>query len=221
MSSPGNPSNSFIIQGGFVPSDDTSEGVSTVNVSVEDYTADDQAALLLDDEEGDPLAIWSDFRVINYYEIDMHRYMAGITSPNGFQGDTAAFFQLAGPTLLWLSRWTACRISKRPEIPDPPDIEDENWIMLDLEYEPHSIALLKDGITPIYRISGLFTFGYRKLSTTKGNVLDLMAFGRPPWIQDIPIRSVGGITKTPSLIDSSTGTGSSSVSPGNSGSSSQ
>lgn len=201
MSSPGSAGGN---QGGnnpFVQLDDTSEGVATVTIDDSDLNVIDNDAILIDDLEGDYFAIWTDYRVTNYFEYDWHRYMAGITSPDGFQGQnggngtstfgTAAFFQLAAPTLFWMSDWTASRIEKAPQIPDPIQLYDKNWIILDQHYEVANVVLMRDAKTPLYRITGTYSYGHRNPGPLS-NILFLMNFGRPPWINYTSIpRNVG------------------------------
>ena len=154
---------------------------SIVTNNTEDLKAQDTKGIFIDDRPGEVYSIWTDFRVVNYFEYDMRRYMGAITSPTGFQGDTVAFYQLGAPTLLWISRWTACRIHHGPVIPNPDKLNDTDWVVLDKQYEPMHLIMMRDGVTPLYRISGMFSFGHRKPDRF-GNILTLMNYSRPPWV---------------------------------------
>ncbi|RJQ24619.1 hypothetical protein C4577_07570 [Candidatus Parcubacteria bacterium] len=183
--------------------DSTAGNIATVIVGTPDLNADGAVNTILPEDEEDPFAMWTDFTVMNYYEYDLHRYMAGMTSPDPFDGATAAFFQLAAPTMLWMSRWTCCRLSIAPDIPTPISFEDEDWVTMDEQYETASIVTLKDATTPLYRISGLYVFGHRNPSKQL-NILNLMNFGRPPWITTEIGRNVGQeCQQVSNVIDSS------------------
>jgi hypothetical protein len=195
-------------------------GIAQVSINESELFPSDYSALIVDDATDDNLAIWTDYQIMNKYEVNYHRWMLGITSPEGFDGGTAAFVQTAAPKLFWMSRWTACRISTAPTIPDPDAITDKNWILLATHYEPFSIRLMNDGITPIYRISGVFVYGYKNFNTK--NVLNYMSYGRPAWIDSVVPRNVGVVTthQGTNIIDSAQGskvTGARQVSPGNPG----
>lgn len=148
-----------------------------------DILPDDELGKYLDDDSPD-IAIWTDYEIENRYEYDYHRYMMGISSPNQFQGGKAAFVQLASPTLLWISDWTACRFYQQPTIPDPNEPEGQpnsDWVLLDIIPETFSVDLQADGVTPLYRISGIYVYGHKNPST---NVFNYIAFGRPAWLED-------------------------------------
>jgi hypothetical protein len=142
-------------------------------------TDDDEGALYNDG--GDPAGVYTDYKIVNRYEKDRHLYMLPISSPGGFGGgNLAAFVQLAAPTLLWISDWTACRFNSKPEIPDPT-LTDSNWVLLDEHYEPFMLTVAANGSTPLYRISGTFVYGNRNPSTA---TIDDINFPRPPWLKD-------------------------------------
>lgn len=166
----------------FDPLDSLTEIQEIPQAEVEfgDVTDDDQLSLFEDDE-----GIWVDYLVVNRYEKDYHRYMMGITSPDGFLGDSAAFVQLASPTLLWVADWTAAKYGERPKIPDPVQRIDD-WVLLDEQYEPSMLAVASDGVTPIYRISGTYVYGHRRPSL---DTINDLVFPQAPWITD-------GLTRT-------------------------
>lgn len=129
--------------------------------------------------------IFTDYEVVNRYENPQHRYMLGITSPSGFNGQSAAFVQLASPTLLWVSDWTALKWNGMPTIPDPTS-QDDTWVLLAKYYQPAMLVINPaDGQTPGYRISGTYVYGKKNPST---DVIDDISFARPPWIDNVPPR---------------------------------
>lgn len=137
-------------------------------------------------DPGEEQQLWTDFKIRNKFEKDHHRYMMGITSPNGFEGASVAFVQLASPTLLWIADWTACRYNIQPDIPDPTPA-DTNWVLLDEHYEPTMLTVGADQITPLYRISGTYVYGHKNpASVTVSNI----NYARPPWLENSFVRNV-------------------------------
>ena len=122
----------------------------------------------------------ADTKIFSRYEKDRGVYAAGISSPDGFKGDSVAFFQLFSPVLLWIVDWTSCKVGAKPEVPDPTS-KDSNWILLDENWEPSMMSLMPDGETPIFRLSGTFVYGCRN---PKAKTNQNVTFPRPPWIQD-------------------------------------
>ena len=154
---------------------------------------------------------FTDFKVRNRYERDLHRYQLGLTTPNGFQGASCAFVQMAAPTLLWICDWTACRFRTPPIVPDPETLV-ENWVLLDVLPETASLGVGPDGATPLYRISGTYVYGHRNPS---GDVFRDIAFPRPPWLEDVFDRSMPDNLLEKGLSEAtSTGGAAAIVSPG-------
>lgn len=138
---------------------------------------DDQGALFQNTQDD---SVWNDYMVVNRYEYDPHRYMAGVTSPNGFGGAKAAFFQLTTPTFLWVADWTAYKSNDTPEIPDPTPA-DPNWVFLGMyPAESAMLTVAADGVTGRFRLSGTYVYGHQNPPT---NPWDEVVFGRPPWLQ--------------------------------------
>ncbi len=150
--------------------------VTTETVS-ENVPTGDQAAQFL---TANDRSIYTDYRVMNRFEADGHKYMLGITSPGGFNGGSAAFVQLAAKTLLWISDWTASRMGDFPIIPNPEPV-DTSWVLLDEHVEPAQLSVAADGVTPFYRISGTYVYGHKNPAAT--TIRDIM-FPRPPWLAD-------------------------------------
>lgn len=148
----------------------------------------------------DKKSILADYEIFNTYEKDQHKYMMGITSPNGFQGNSVAFVQLAAPTLLWISRWTACQAGSEPPIPDT-DVGDSSWILLDEIIEPVMMNCMPDGTNPIYRINGTYVYGNTNPNArTTANTV----FPRPPNVKDVFTRTISASLLTQNLINQRT-----------------
>src|SRR5258708_321376 len=124
-------------------------------VIVGSVSFDDQKALFHNDGNG----VWTDYEIFNRYEGDKHIYMLGLTSPTPFQGKSVAFVQIAAPTLLWICEWTSCRVTKIPFVPNPV-VSDPNWVLLDIYYETAGLAYASDGVSPLYRLSGVYVYGH-------------------------------------------------------------
>lgn len=188
-------------------------------VQVTDVTADGQGGgfQIASDPKMD---VWIDFTIINKFESDKHIYMMPISSPQGFTnnagnqppaspgtgtiqnnqiGQRAAFVQLASPTLLWICDWTTAKLNSVPDIPDPNNTFDPNWVLLDEHYEPASIIAMANASTPLYRISGTFVYGH---ISPDPQVIKNIAFGRPPWIPASAFRrDIDPSLVTKNLID--------------------
>ena len=135
-------------------------------------------------EEPTP-SIYVDYQVNNHFERDHHIYMAGMTSPTPFNGQSVAFFQLAAPTLLWIADWTTARFFQQPDIPDPNAVSSE-WILMDGHFVLHDIKPAKDGISPLFRITGTYVFGIKNPGST---FTDGIVYPKPAWLSvenDLP-----------------------------------
>lgn len=150
----------------------------------------------VDPDPGDDISIFTDYQAVNRFERDYHRYMMPIASPQGFQGKSAAFVQLAAETVLWISDWTAARFHKQPLIPDP-DTGSADFELLDVQLETSMLMIGPDGDTPLYRISGVYVYGKRQSGASP---LDGVSYPRPPWLQDIFDRSQPSVTLVKGLI---------------------
>lgn len=140
----------------------------------------------------------TDYRIRNRFVRKSNRYAAGITSPNGFQGASVAFFQLAAPTLIWVSEWTACRMGEIPDVPDS-ESRDANWVLLDEYVEPYMTSPGPDGVTFVYRISGVYTYG-KKNPSKVATVMDV-GFALPPWVERPPTVNLSLSNLKAGLID--------------------
>ena len=132
--------------------------------------------------------LFPDYQIQSRFIKNNHRYMMGITSPAGTPtGGSAAFVQLAAPTLIWLCEWTAFQIGSPPPIPSPVSVNPD-WILLDHEeYDPVMLILGPDGVTPCYRISGIYIYGHKNPAAVTVNNVN---FSIPPWMVNVFDRSM-------------------------------
>lgn len=122
-------------------------------------------------------SVITDFHIHHHYERDNHIYMVGIASPQGFQGNTAAFVQLASPTLLWIADWTGARFLEKPVVPDPTTVNNE-WVLMDVWMNPAQIVIGQDGTTPLFRLTGTYIFGHKNPGP---NFYSNVVFPVAPW----------------------------------------
>lgn len=121
--------------------------------------------------------IVADFHCSSFYEKDMSTYAGALTSPDGWQGDDVAVVTLGRPVLLWFVDWTVMKAGGEPPVPhpDPP----AGWRLLDVTASPAMLGVAPDGETPLYRISGVYT--YVKLKSS-ANVYSDVTFPLAPWV---------------------------------------
>ena len=150
----------------------------------------------------------TDYMIVNRYERDGHKYVMGVTSPRGFQGRSVSIVQLASPTLILISQWTACQFRKKPDAPDPAS-QDYNWILLDIWPETVMETVGPDGVTPLWRLTGTYVYAHVNPSQ---NVFSDIVFPRPPWLKDNFARNYPLTNLQQGLINQpTTGTG---IAPG-------
>lgn len=170
---------------------------ANINVgNFDDISTVQGTGTLFEEGASDP-GITTHYQIRNRYHRDLGIYMNGVTSPNGFSGNSTAFFQLYAPTLLWIVDWTACRAGEDPDIPNPTPL-DTNWILLDVMPQTTMIVLAGDGETPLFRISGRYVYACKN---PDANVYENVQYGRPPWIQDVVDRTVTASKLTQGLIN--------------------
>lgn len=157
-----------------MPNDPVPHQVDIPNVSVEIGSFDDYAPNDLYDTGQFGQGIFTDYYIVQRYEKDKQRWMMPVTSPDGFDGDSVAFVQLAGETLLRIVDWTAERAGNAPPVPEP-ESQDSNLVLLDDHTEPAMLQKHPDG-TLVYRISGTYFYGFKNPSQAKRE------YGRPPWM---------------------------------------
>lgn len=168
--------------------------VQTVNV-----IADEPTPTQFDDSTGG--YPFTEYVINNRFFHSPHTHCLGITSPNGFQGQSAAFVQMAATTLIWQADWTACKLGEQPEVPDPTPPSDD-WVLLDSCIEPANMAPMADGHTGIYRISGTYWYGRKNPFSTPKQFYEDVFFPRRPDIQDVFPRDVPQSKVQTGLINS-------------------
>lgn len=169
-------------------------GSTTVTIGSVDFT-DYRSKFKRDPNEDG--TIWTDCMIGNRYEQDKHIYQMGLTSSDGFNGQSCAFVQLSAPTVLWICEWTVCRFGAKPKIP-PSEPSDPNWVLLDTMDVTAPLAIMANGVTPMYRISGVYVYGCKNPGS---DIKALMSFPRVPWIEDAFDRTVSDDMLMTGLID--------------------
>jgi len=154
------------------------------SIVIEDIQPDGYSAAYIPEDSA--ITVYTDYMIHNRFEKDRHICMLPVASPDGFNGNLAAFVQLASPTLLWIADWTACKFGESPEIP-APDESDPNWVLMDEHIEPSMLTLDGTGEVPLYRISGVYVYGKLNPSVT---TVDDCGYPRPPWMENIFPRDV-------------------------------
>jgi hypothetical protein len=186
-----------------IPAQTGNVGTPVVIIDIGTVTPDDTSAQYNDAVDTQPSEQFTDYVIENRYEYDPHSYMGGMSSPGGLNGQSVAFFQLSNATLLWLADWTAKNWGVDPQKPDPYNLEDSNWVFLGAIAETRSVDVGADGITPVYRISGTYVYGYSNPTTA---FLQYLRYGRPAYLMDGSIaRTVGNTAKN--LMDGKGGGG--------------
>ena len=132
---------------------------------------------------GSAPSCFDDYLIINRFESDGNRYLSGLTSPDGFDGDQVAFWQLATETMIWICDWTV-EVSSEQQPPMPAETAPDGWVFLDKSMTPSSNMVQGDGGTPIWRISGTYVYGAKNPKTVTP------FYPRPPWITDTLNRDV-------------------------------
>lgn len=151
------------------------------DIAFEFLTAND-----LDGREVGGDGIWNEYLIEEVYEQDRRTYQLPLCHPRGFRGATAAFVQLAAPTLVCCVDWTAAKMGAMPEAPNPDMVAvnvlraggigvggagvqgvldavraNTPWVLLDAWVEPAAPAFAADGQTPLYRLSGTYFYGHK------------------------------------------------------------
>lgn len=154
--------------------------MATTNAPVDlnEIDFNDENGVIKDNSPGDEPSIEPYYQIKNRYERDLHRYMMGISSPNGFQGASVAFVQLASPTLLWVAEWVATRLGGKPKIPNL-SVQNPNWVLLDEHHEPGMVDVQPDGNTVYYPHRGVFVYGHINPSA---QMIQDINYACPPWI---------------------------------------
>lgn len=109
--------------------------------------------------------------------------LTGLGGGGGNQ-PTCVNIQLFQPTSKKVIEWSQTRIGAVPEPPDAtvPDQLSENYTLMTNNISTNMIEVMADGVTPIYRCSGVYS--YSLLNPI--NPQDYVPFDIPPWINMQP-----------------------------------
>ncbi len=127
-----------------------------------------------------PGGVFTNYGIKNSYEKDTHTYMAGVSSPNGFNGQKAAFFQLYTDTLVLVCRWTAVRWGKQPIIPSEKP-SNQNLQYLYGHVETMNVTTGPNWNTALYSINGTYVYGFKTFDPA---LLNNVSFALDPRFQD-------------------------------------
>ncbi len=156
----------------------------------------------------------ADLMIHNHYERDGHRYVAGLTSPEAFNGSKVGIVQVAALVELWVSEWTSSNVGEHPPVPDPTP--PSGWVLLDTNATLVMIGGGPGG-DPVFRIEG--TYVYANLNPSDSEITALQSYVYPyaPWLEPDGVpRTVPATKIFPDLIQPSTG-GGGDVGPGTTG----
>lgn len=142
-----------------------------------------------------------DYRIDSRYLKSPNIHMLPVASPNGFNGSSVAFVQLAAPMLLWVCDWTVFKCGALPEAPNPLSLNPD-WVLLRDHWEPASIELSPDGGTPRYRLSGTYVYGHRN---PRERTYENVTYPMPPWIEDKFARTISSENLADGLSEPSGG----------------
>jgi hypothetical protein len=138
-----------------------------------------------------------DYDIYSRYVKDRHRWYGGVSSPGGFQGNSAVVFQLAAPKLFWICYWTGLKVGYQPKIPDIVPV-DPKWVLIDEEYTLHNVDTAGNDFSPLYRISGVYMYGHL---SPDPETLNNARFGIPPYLANVFDRTMPVTLRTANLID--------------------
>ena len=168
----------------------------TMNTATIDPAAfsDTSARYVNFDQSSISMQVFTAYEMTSRLEKDGHIYMGGMTSPGGLLGQTAAFVQLAVPTLLKIVEWDASKLGNQPEIPDPRLAnEDANWVLLDEWPINHGLKLAADGVTVLYEMSGVYVYGHRNPAAL---TIQNAGYPAPPWLIQTSVPNFGAVDRT-------------------------
>lgn len=141
--------------------------------------------------------VFADYLFQNHYENDKHTYMGSQTSETPFQGSLVSFVRIGTPTLLWICEWTACQVGAKPTAPDPVP-ESTGWVLLDVHPTLAGKSLAADGVSPLYRISGVYVYGHKN---PNADVFKDAVFPLYPWVDQPGGRQMEGGDFKRGMID--------------------
>jgi hypothetical protein len=123
------------------------------------------------------------------------------SSQSGIQ--TSSFINIHQSITTRFVEWTAERVGQTPQIPEY-NSSDDNQVLLRWNISPVSVEVAYDGATPIYRVSGWYSFGLK----VDMSQIQQIAFSVPQWVDynygDASLNLADGGNTTPGLIDPGT-----------------
>lgn len=170
-----------------------------LSVTIGEIDFDDELGKYQDAEIG----VWTDYKTSCSYQNDRQTWMLPVASPSGFTGSSVGFCKLASPTLTLLVNWTACKFGTQPKVPDNT-LDNANWVFLSSVVNPAMVTVGPDGVTPLYRVTGMYVYGLKNPSS---GILTDVSFPKPPWLDDSIDRSMPAAKLEKGLIQKGAGGG--------------
>jgi hypothetical protein len=158
-------------------------------------TYDDNAGQIID--PNNYAGVFANYFFENHYEQDLHTYMASQTTSTPFNGSLVGMVRIGGPTLLWVCEWTACQLGALPTAPSPVP-ESSGWVLLDIQPTLAGKSIAEDGVSPLYRISGVYVYGHKN---PNADVFKDAVFPVYPWVADTSDRVMTSANIKKGLID--------------------
>lgn len=140
------------------------------------------------------------YMAFNNYDHWEGIHMVGVTSPQGFAGQSTAFVQLCAPTLVWVFKWTVSTFGDKPKIPDPTPM-GAGWVLLQRLPEIPMVTAGIDGQTPLRRITGTYVYGKKNPSA---DPFKDASFPRPAFLEDAFDRVTGNLIYQKGMGDAGT-----------------
>jgi hypothetical protein len=108
--------------------------------------------------DGDALNLaYGDFQCWNQFDSGRLTFAGSNTSPTAFGGAVTSVVRLGAPRVIWTCEWTACRMGAEPDVPDP-ESPPAGWTLLDANLTNAAAGIGPDGVSPIYRVSGVYSY---------------------------------------------------------------
>lgn len=152
-------------------------------------------------EEAYQDGFYTDYIIRNIYQKDGHIYTTGTTKVNASTTGSTAFFKLCSSTLIWICDWTACRYTSQPNAPDP-NPADSNWLLLDEFSELPTMTIGADNQNKLWRRTGTYIYGHK--NPDSADLINLINYPRPPWIENNFSRTVSSSSFEANLSNATT-----------------
>lgn len=139
-------------------------------ISIQAIPPDEQNALR-GEKEKEIGGIYTTYEISDHRHYDFHT----IALPVAKEGEAAAIIRTAAPTLTRRVEWAAVKTGSEPIIPDP-QLNDQNWVLLDAKLNPGQVEPGVDGVSLKYQASGLYIYAAKKHDVAA------MRAALPPWV---------------------------------------